>query len=148
MGECNDAGTGTAQGDAKKTIALLRPAALPATNALSLATSLASFTSRGARRLSSLGSLTLIYDDTLLTPVSASGDGLDANPDFNYRSFRTTNVLRWEYKPGSALFVVWQQGREDVLDAGRFQFGRDFGGVFGAPARNVFLVKWSYWINQ
>jgi hypothetical protein len=71
-----------------------------------------------------------------------------ANPDFNYRSFRTTNVLRWEYKPGSALFVVWQQGREDVLDAGRFQFGRDFGGVFGAPARNVFLVKWSYWINQ
>jgi hypothetical protein len=72
----------------------------------------------------------------------------EANPDFNYRSFRTTNVLRWEYKPGSALFVVWQQGREDVLDAGRFQWGRDFGGVFGAPARNVFLVKWSYWINQ
>jgi uncharacterized protein DUF5916/cellulose/xylan binding protein with CBM9 domain len=71
-----------------------------------------------------------------------------ANPDFNYRSFRTTNVLRWEYKPGSALFVVWQQGREDVLDTGRFQFGRDFRGVFGAPSRNVFLVKWSYWINQ
>ena len=72
----------------------------------------------------------------------------DGNPDFNYRSFRTTNVLRWEYKPGSALFVVWQQGREDVLDTGRFQFGRDLGGTFGAPARNVFLVKWSYWINQ
>lgn len=70
------------------------------------------------------------------------------NPDFNYRSFRTTNVLRWEYKPGSALFVVWQQGREDVLESGRFQFGRDLGGVFGAPARNAFLVKWSYWINQ
>jgi hypothetical protein len=29
------------------------------------------------------------------------------NPDFNYRSFRTTNVLRWEYRPGSTLFVVW-----------------------------------------
>jgi hypothetical protein len=71
-----------------------------------------------------------------------------ANPDFNYRSFRTTNVLRWEYKPGSALFVVWQQGREGVLDAGQFQFGRDFRGVFGAPSRNTFLVKWSYWINQ
>jgi hypothetical protein len=71
-----------------------------------------------------------------------------ANPDFNYRSFRTTNVLRWEYKPGSALFVVWQQGREDVLDSGRFEFGRDFGGTFGAPARNVFLVKMSYWINR
>ena len=70
------------------------------------------------------------------------------NPDFNYRSFRTTNVLRWEYKPGSALFVVWQQGREDVLDTGRFRFGRDLGGTFDAPAHNVFLVKMSYWINR
>jgi hypothetical protein len=72
----------------------------------------------------------------------------DGNPDFNYRSFRTTNVLRWEYKPGSALFVVWQQGREDVFDYGSFQFARDFGGTFNAPARNVFLVKMSYWLNQ
>jgi hypothetical protein len=70
-----------------------------------------------------------------------------SNPDFDYRSFRTTNVLRWEYKPGSVLFVVWQQGREDTLDIGRFAFGRDFGGVFSAPARNVFLIKWSYWLN-
>lgn len=72
----------------------------------------------------------------------------DSNPDFNYRSFRTTNVLRWEYKPGSALFVVWQQGREDTIDYGRFEFNRDFGGTFSAPARNVFLVKMSYWINK
>ena len=70
-----------------------------------------------------------------------------SNPDFDYRSFRTTNVLRWEYKPGSALFVVWQQGREDTLDTGRFAFSRDFGGIFSAPSRNVFLVKWSYWLN-
>ena len=70
-----------------------------------------------------------------------------SNPDFDYRSFRTTNVLRWEYKTGSALFVVWQQGREDTLDTGRFAFSRDFGGIFSAPSRNVFLVKWSYWLN-
>jgi hypothetical protein len=71
----------------------------------------------------------------------------DGTPDFNYRSFRTTNVLRWEYKPGSTLFVVWQQGREDTAEFGRFDFHRDFGGVFRAPARNVFLVKWAYWLN-
>jgi hypothetical protein len=69
------------------------------------------------------------------------------NPDFTFRSFRTTNVLRWEYRPGSTLFVVWQQGREAVLDRGTFDFNRDLGGVFGAPARNVFLVKWAYWLN-
>lgn len=71
----------------------------------------------------------------------------DGNPDFNYRSFRTTNVLRWEYKPGSALFAVWQQGREGSYDRGTFDFNRDFGGVFREPARNVFLIKWSYWLN-
>ena len=69
------------------------------------------------------------------------------NPDFNYRSFRTTNVLRWEYKPGSTLFVVWQQGREDSVEYGDFNFNRDFGAVFDAPAKNVFLVKFAYWFN-
>jgi hypothetical protein len=70
------------------------------------------------------------------------------SPDFNYRSFRTTNVLRWEYRPGSTLFVVWQQGRQDVAPQGAFDFSRDFGGVFSTPARNVFLVKLSYWLNM
>ena len=71
-----------------------------------------------------------------------------ANADFNYRSFRTTNVLRWEYKPGSTLFVVWQQNRSGDGDYGDFSFGRDFGGVFSAPAHDVFLVKLTYWFNM
>jgi hypothetical protein len=71
----------------------------------------------------------------------------DGNPDFNYRSFRTTNVLRWEYRPGSSLFVVWQQGREMTAEYGDFRLGRDFGRVFSTPASNVFLVKFSYWLN-
>jgi hypothetical protein len=57
-------------------------------------------------------------------------------------------VLRWEYKPGSSLFVVWQQSRSGDGDLGDFQFGRDFGGVFSAPSHNVFLVKLSYWLNM
>ena len=68
--------------------------------------------------------------------------------DFNIRSFRTTNVLRWEYRPGSSLFLVWQQGKSDYHDYGDFRFGRDFNGVFSAPSRNVFLVKFSYWLNM
>ncbi len=72
----------------------------------------------------------------------------DRNPDFRFLSFRTTNVLRWEYRPGSTLFVVWQQGREDYIEGlGDFRFGRDFGGVFSAPAHNVLLVKLAYWLN-
>ena len=70
-----------------------------------------------------------------------------ADPDFGFLSFRTTNVLRWEYRPGSALFVVWQQGRQEVTSDGEFRFGPSFSGAFGAPATNVFLVKISRWLN-
>jgi hypothetical protein len=72
------------------------------------------------------------------------------NANFNFRSFRTTNVLRWEYKPGSALFIVFNQGRQERLegDYGDFRFGRDVNNLFGStPARNVFLVKFSRWFN-
>ncbi|MGE0865684.1 MAG: DUF5916 domain-containing protein [Vicinamibacterales bacterium] len=72
----------------------------------------------------------------------------DGSADFNIRSFRTTNVLRWEYKPGSALFLVWQQGKSEDQEYGDFRFRRDFGGVFSAPSHNVFLVKFSYWLNM
>jgi hypothetical protein len=72
----------------------------------------------------------------------------NSSADFNIRSFRTTNVLRWEYRPGSALFVVWQANKSDEQQYGDFQFGRDFGGVFSAPSHNVFLVKFSYWLNM
>ena len=69
------------------------------------------------------------------------------NPSFNVRSFRATNVLRWEYRPGSALFVVWQQGREGFLPQGDFGFNRDFASALGAPATNLFLIKISRWLN-
>jgi hypothetical protein len=70
------------------------------------------------------------------------------NPDFRFTSFRTTNVLRWEYRPGSTIFVVWQQGREEYLEGWRnFRFGRDFRDIFTAPARNAFLIKVAYWFN-
>ena len=71
-----------------------------------------------------------------------------SSADFNIRSFRTTNVLRWDYKPGSALFVVWQQNKSDYLEHGDFRFGRDFSGLFSSPTNNTFLVKFSYWLNM
>jgi hypothetical protein len=69
------------------------------------------------------------------------------NPDFNYKSFRTTNVLRWEYRPGSTFFVVWQQARANSATYGDFRFARDFGRVFGLAPQNVLLVKLAYWLN-
>ena len=74
--------------------------------------------------------------------------GANGNPDFNVKSFRPTNVLRWEYKPGSTLFVVWQQARENDVVPGGFHFGRDAHAIFGVPPHNVFLVKLAYWLNN
>jgi hypothetical protein len=69
------------------------------------------------------------------------------NADFNVLSFRTTNVLRWEYRPGSTLFVVWQQGREGAGEPGRFSYGSNYSTLFSTPASNTLLVKFAYWMN-
>ena len=67
------------------------------------------------------------------------------NPDLNFRSFRGNAVLRWEYRPGSALFLVWQQGREATEPFGDFDFSRDWRGLFSIEPENVLALKITYW---
>jgi hypothetical protein len=68
---------------------------------------------------------------------------------FNFKQFRSNLVLRWEYRPGSALFLVWQQGRQDSEDQyGNRSFRGDLGRLFDAHADNTFLVKLSYWLDR
>ena len=68
------------------------------------------------------------------------------NPDFNFRSVRGSAVVRWEFRPGSAMYVVWSENRSDVAPVGDFRFRRDFGSLPNAPSQDVFLVKFSYWL--
>ena len=81
----------------------------------------------------------------------APGDGGEAftfdDPDFNFRSLRGSAVVRWEYRPGSALFFVWQQQRDGFEDFGDFRFGRDFGAIFREDVQNIFVVKATYWLG-
>ena len=68
---------------------------------------------------------------------------------FNFQQFRSNVVFRWEYRPGSTLFLVWSQGRENSLDAeGTKSFGGDFGDLFRQRANDTFLVKVSYWLAR
>jgi len=67
--------------------------------------------------------------------------------DFNTRSLRGNAVMRWEWKPGSTLFLVWQQRRSGSYDSGRFDLSRDARAIFDARPNNVFLVKMNYWLN-
>jgi hypothetical protein len=67
---------------------------------------------------------------------------------FNDKAFNSTVVLRWEYRPGSALFLVWTQGRSDYTSLeGRRSLPGDFRDLFDLHPNNTFLVKASYWIN-
>ena len=66
---------------------------------------------------------------------------------FNQKQFNSNAVLRWEYRPGSVLFVVWQQGRTDARDPGSFEAGRDLRNLFFSHPDNTVLVKLSYWFN-
>lgn len=70
------------------------------------------------------------------------------DPNFNFRSLRANLVLRWEYRPGSTIFLVWQQARQGVAPVGDFRFGRDFGGIFDAPSTNVLAVKATWWLGM
>ncbi len=54
-------------------------------------------------------------------------------------------VFRWEYRPGSTLFLVWQRSQEDESPFGNFDFTRDLSALITAPAENVFMVKVNYW---
>jgi hypothetical protein len=69
-------------------------------------------------------------------------------PDFTTLSLVGNAVMRWEYRPGSALFFVWQQRRSGFDERGRFVPGRDIGAIFQEKPENVFAIKASYWIGR
>ncbi len=67
---------------------------------------------------------------------------------FNYKQFRSNSVLRWEYRPGSVLFLVWSQGRTQFdVDQGVFNVRNDVTNLFNAQPNNTFLIKTSYWFS-
>ena len=70
------------------------------------------------------------------------------NPDFNFRSLRGNAVFRWEFRPGSVMYVAWAHSRSASLAQGDFRFSRDFNGMFENVPDNVFLVKASFWIPR
>ena len=68
--------------------------------------------------------------------------------DFNQKFFNSNVVVRWEYRPGSTLYLVWNQGREDFQSAmGDQNFTEDFNDLFHTRPLNTFLIKMSYWLT-
>ncbi|MDZ7781280.1 MAG: DUF5916 domain-containing protein [Gemmatimonadota bacterium] len=83
--------------------------------------------------------------------VDFDGDGTAdhafTDRDFNFRSLIGNAVLRWEYRPGSTVFFVWQRQQSQRAAVGDFDLRRDTDALFGLPADNRFIIKVNYWLG-
>ena len=103
------------------------------------------------RYLSLSGDKIQVDPETQDIDVDENMDGLQDyridNPNFNFREFRSNLVMRWEYKPGSTLYLVWTHGRSQTVANGGFDFYRDMEELFDIFPNNVFLVKFNHWFS-
>tara|TARA_R100001143_G_C3360727_1_gene135362 strand:- start:6579 stop:9338 length:2760 start_codon:yes stop_codon:yes gene_type:complete len=68
--------------------------------------------------------------------------------DYNFRSIQGNTVFRWEYRPGSTFYFVWQHDRSSNGPENDFRLDRDFSMLFDAEPTNIFLLKLSYWFGS
>lgn len=87
-----------------------------------------------------------LTDDTYYVDRNEDGiaDYSFNKPDYNAYYLLSNLVYRWEYKPGSTVYVVWSQGRSNYTNQGVFSANNDLKNIFSIYPDNVFLIKWSY----
>jgi len=90
------------------------------------------------------GSEMYLIDDNLDGTTDYSFD----QPDFNVKEFLSNLVLRWEYRPGSMIYLVWSQNRSGFENIGKFDLSHDIQHLFDQKPKDVFLVKFSYRIGR
>jgi len=94
----------------------------------------------------------MIYDEpNNQYRIDETGDGsadyVIANPDFNYSEFRSNLVVRWEYKPGSTLYLVWTHGRSLYEQRTPASMGDGINTLFDSTPDNIYLIKLNYWFS-
>ena len=70
------------------------------------------------------------------------------DPNFSFNEFRSNLVARWEYLPGSTLYLVWEHNRSNRDEIYQTGWGNNLDRMFGLPASNTFMMKINYWINM
>lgn len=95
---------------------------------------------------------------TLQTEYDATADGSYTfkegansltfkNPNFSFNEFRSNLVARWEYRPGSSLYVVWEHNRSRQERTYSPGWGNNLDNMFGFPATNTIMMKLNYWFS-
>ncbi len=91
---------------------------------------------------------TLMADPDGPGPAPAFSVDDSDNHDFNIRTLKGNAVLRWEYLPGSTLFLVWTQNRDASTDVAGFDVSHSFDRLANARSENVYLAKVTYYFNR
>jgi hypothetical protein len=84
------------------------------------------------------------FKDRYSTEMSWTPEDYENDYDFNFKQFRSNLVMRWEYRPGSLLYLVWTQSKTGSNDMGDFSLGNDLNDLFNLHPSNVFLIKLSF----
>ena len=92
-------------------------------------------------QISSKGDINYVDDNE-----DGKSDYQIGDSDFNYQSFLSNLVLKWEFNPGSSFYFVWSQSRNGIDDSGVLDW-KYLGSLFGTKPANVFLLKFSYRIG-
>jgi len=84
--------------------------------------------------------------------LDSDGPGGDSpftfsDPSFTFRSLRGNAVLRWEYRPGSTIFLVWTRNGATQVPRGQIDWSTDSRALFQGPSENIFMVKVNYWLG-
>ena len=95
---------------------------------------------------------TIIYNednDEYTVDPDGSGESIFSfeNPNFNYKSLRANLVFRYEVLPGSVLYFVWTNNRANSANPGELDISRDLNDLWNEETDNVFLLKFTYWID-
>jgi hypothetical protein len=69
------------------------------------------------------------------------------HPNKTRISLRGNAVLRWEYIPGSTLYLVWTQSRYESDGIGTSAFHQSLDRLIDAKPDNIFMLKLTYWIG-
>ncbi|HYC83605.1 MAG TPA: DUF5916 domain-containing protein [Chryseosolibacter sp.] len=75
--------------------------------------------------------------------LNGSTDYTFGRPDFNFGQFRSNMVIRWEYIPGSTVFLVWTRERNGAFYDNDPNH-RHYSLHFTEKGHNIFLLKFTY----
>ncbi|WP_159517479.1 DUF5916 domain-containing protein [Sunxiuqinia indica] len=69
------------------------------------------------------------------------------NPNFDYKELRSNLVARWEFRPGSTLYLVWNTSSILYERSSNYSVSKSYGDLFGVKSDNVFMIKFNYWFS-